>query len=234
MNTHSHPDMEPVPRILAHDNCGRVHKQTGMVLLFCLIFLTALTLLGLSASADTVLQNKLAANLQESEHAKQSALATLSWAEHWLLELDGPAPESCDEACDGLYVHARGDLPPHPEFESLSWWMDHGQEAGIDPLTGHRITNISADSFNRPVWVIEAVHAIPPAENGTDDLQVWYRILARGTGQTSTGISVIESMIVRSWTTNRSTVLTETGTSGRCPGSDPTAKCQRVSWRELR
>lgn len=234
MNTHYSPDIAAVPRTLAQGIRSRIHKQTGMVLLFCLIFLNALTLLGLSASADAVLQNKLAANLKESEHAKQSALAALSWAEHWLLALDGPAPESCTEACDGLYVHARGDLPAHPEFENLSWWMEHGHEAGIDPLTGHRITTISANSFNRPVWIIEAVHSIPPAQNGTEDLQVWYRILARGTGQTSTGISVIESMVVRSWATLDNTDFTETGTSGSCPGSEAIAKCRRVSWRELR
>ena len=57
--------------------------QTGMVLLLCLIFLMALTLLGLSASSDTILQSKLANNLQESERARQSALSALSWAEQW-------------------------------------------------------------------------------------------------------------------------------------------------------
>lgn len=226
--------MAPVPRILAQRNCCRLHQQTGVALLFCLIFLTALTLLGLSASADAVLQNRLAANLQETERAKQSAFAALSWAEHWLLELEGPAPESCAEACDGLYVHAPGDLPPHPEFESLSWWMDQGHEAGIDPLTGHRMTTISAESYNRPVWIIEAVHAIPPADNGTDDLQVWYRILARGSGQTGNGISVVESILVRSWASIDSTIVTKTGTAGICPGSEPSAKCGRVAWRELR
>ena len=90
--------------------------QSGMVLLLCLIFLMALTLLGLSASSDTILQSKLANNLQESERASQSALSALSWAEQWLLEFDGPAPETCSAPCDGLYLHATGSLPNHPEF----------------------------------------------------------------------------------------------------------------------
>ena len=159
----------------------------------------ALTLLGLSASSDTILQNKLASNLQETERAKQSALLALSWAEHWLLELDGPPPETCSAPCDGLYLHAAGDLPSHPESESYSWWMEQGHEAGINPLTGDRIATISSDSINTPVWIIEAVQTIPPAENGNPDLQVWYRILARGSGRTETAVSVIESIVVRSW-----------------------------------
>jgi Tfp pilus assembly protein PilX len=211
-----------------------MNTQAGMVLLFCLIFLTALTLLGLSASADTILQNKLAANLQETERAKQSALVALSWAEHWLLELDSPAPESCSEPCGGLFLHAAGGLPPHPEFEDLSWWMEQGHEAGIDPLTGNRITTITAGSMDPPTWIIETVHSILPAENGPTDLQVWYRILARGSGQTNAAVSVIESTVVRSWPAIDSTEPPAAAGSGPCPNSEPTAKCGRTAWRELR
>ena len=46
-----------------------INPQNGMVLLLCLIFLTALTLLGLSAASDTILQTQLSANLQEAERA---------------------------------------------------------------------------------------------------------------------------------------------------------------------
>lgn len=208
--------------------------QAGMVLLLCLLFLMALTLLGLSASADTILQNKLAANLQETERARQSALSALSWAEHWLLEVDGPVPATCSAPCNGLNLHAAGDLPPHPESGSFSWWLDQGHEAGINPLNGERIATLSSGSFNPPVWLIQVVKNIPPAENGTPDLQVWYRILARGSGQSETAVSVIESMVVRSWP-----VMEEAGppvkdVPGSCPGSDPDALCGRYAWRELR
>jgi len=208
--------------------------QSGMVLLLCLIFLLALTLLGLTASLDTILQNKLASNLQDTERAKQSALLTLSWAEHWLLEHDGPAPETCSTPCDGLYVHATGDLPSNPESENYSWWLEHGYEAGINPLNGDRIATLSSDSINRPVWIIEAVQTIPPAENGTPDTQVWYRLLARGSGRTETAVSVIESTVVRYWPASESTGLSDSLTPGPCPESEPPVACGRFTWRELR
>ncbi len=212
----------------------QLKPQAGMVLLLCLIFLTALTLLGLSASAEAILQNQLTANLQETERAKQSALSALSWAEDWLLGLEDTTPETCSTTCDGLKVHAQGSLPVNPEFRDLSWWLDQGHEAGIDPLTGELISNIASSSFNPPVWIIEAIHEILPAESGATDLQVWYRIMARGSGRTDTGISVIESIIVRSWASIESMEPTETGLAGICPGAEPGAKCGRVSWRELR
>jgi len=191
-----------------------------MVLLLCLIFLTALTLLGLSASAEAILQNQLAANLQETQRARQSALAALTWAEQWLLGLDESAPEICDTACGGLKVHSKGTLSANPESEDLSWWVDQGQEAGINPLTGARIARIAASSIEPPMWIIEVIHELPPTENEATDLEVWYRILARGSGRTVASVSVVESIVVRSWASTES--------------AEPTAKRGRVAWRELR
>ena len=208
-------------------------SQSGMVLLLCLIFLTALTLLGLSASGDTRLQSKLAGNLQETERTKQATLAALSWAEQWLLDLDGPAPDSCNDRCKGLYLHPTDDLPSNPEFQSRSWWMEQGQVAGIDPLTGNRVTPLAAGSTQSPLWIIETLQSVPPAENGTPDLQVWYRILVRGQGQTNAVVSVIESILVRSWPTGGNNQSQGDDTSFNCPGSAPGAKCGRVAWREL-
>ena len=208
--------------------------ETGMALLLCLLFLTALTLQGLSASAETIMQNKLAINLQESERARQSALAIQEWAESWLLQLDGSAPEICSQACDGLRLHAPGSLPPNPEFEDLSWWMDRGHEAGVDPLTGDRVDNISVGSINPSMWIIEAVHEIPAMENGSADLHAWYRILARGSGRTNIGVSVVESIVMRTWASIGRTDVPGIEAPGLCPGTEPVAKCGRVAWRELR
>ena len=213
---------------------GFPDSQTGMVLLLSLIFLTALTLLGLSASADTILQNQLVANFQETQRVKQSALATLSWAEHWLLELDGPVPEYCEKPCNGLYVHSPGELPPHPEFKNFSWWQGHGYEAGIVPLTGNTATRIATGTVYKPVWLIEVLYTVPPSDDGSRDLQVWYRILARGSGQANAVVSVIESIIVRSWPSIENPAPSKPDITKNCTGFKSATKCGRVSWRELR
>lgn len=96
------------------------------------------------------------------------------------------------------------------------------------------MATISGDSINTPVWIIEALKSIQPSENGNPDLQVWYRILARGSGRTASAISVIESTLVRSWPIHEDSELPVTDDSGACPGSDSPARCGRFAWRELR
>lgn len=196
-----------------------IKLKRGMVLLLCLMFLTALTLLGLSASADAILQHQLAANMQDTERATQSAQAALRWAERWLLDLEGPPPASCPNICEGFTVHPTGALVPHPEFESQSWWTTNGFEAGIDPLTGERLANFGAGNFNPPVWVIESVHEIAAAEDGSSPHQVWYRLLARGSGRRETAVSVVESTISRIWSASEDLDQPISG---------------RVSWRKLK
>jgi Tfp pilus assembly protein PilX len=205
-----------------------------MALLACLIFLAALTLLGLSASADTILQNQLVANFKEAERARQSALSALSWAESWLLELDGPVPDYCQKPCDGLYVHQPGELPTLPEYESPAWWQDHAYEIGADPLATEAATAVSSAENHKPVWLIEELHRIPPTGDDPKDLRVWYRIMARGNGRTQTAVSVIESIVVRSWPTVEYPASSGSHNGGSCADARHRQDCGRVSWRERR
>ena len=212
----------------------RTATQTGVVLLLCLLFLAALTLLGLSASAETVMQDMLTSNLQETQRARQSALAAQRWAEQWRLGLDGGEPLSCSQTCQGLFIHSAGSLPAGPETEELSWWTANGQEAGVDPLTGQRLAVFSTESRDPPLWVIERLQISLAVDTGADDDRAWYRILARGSGQTGTGFSVVESILTRPWRPAGTPESQGIPQPGRCPGFDPGLPCQRVGWRSLR
>ena len=212
----------------------RAATQTGVVLLLCLLFLTTLTLLGLSASAETVMQDMLASNLQETQRARQSALAAQLWAEQWILGQGGAEPMSCSRPCQGLFIHPPGSLPAHPETEDPSWWMANGHEGGVDPLTGQRLAVLSIDSIAPPLWVIELVHQTHAAESGAIDDQAWYRILARGSGWSGAGVSVAESIVTRPWRSAGTPDPVIDLLQGRCPGFDPDTPCRRVAWRSLR
>jgi Tfp pilus assembly protein PilX len=209
-------------------------QQTGVVLLLCLLFLTALTLLGLSASAETVMQDTLANNLQETQRARQSALAAQVWVERWLLGLEGTAPASCTQPCEGLFIHAAGSLPAQPGSQSRAWWLVNGHEAGVDPITGEQLATLSLDSIDPPLWLIEQLHEVAAVESGAAHDQAWYRIIARGSGRTQAGIAVIESIVTRPWPVAGTESQAALVPTGFCPGLDPAAPCQRIAWRILR
>jgi len=200
-------------------NIYQPKSQSGMVLLLCLMFLTALTILGLSASADTILQNQLAGNLQQTELAKQNARVALRWAEQWLKNTQGPAPGICTATCSGFTVHPLRSFQSQPEFADHTWWQSHGFEAGIDPLTGNRLANLSTRSLQPPLWIIEVAHDLPAEGDTADPDLVWYRLLARGSSETGTAISVVESIVAKSWSDDTEFARKNSG---------------RTSWRELR
>ena len=201
-------------------------QQSGMVLLLCLIFMTALTLLGLSASSDTILQRQLATNLRDAEYAKQTAHLSLKWAEQWISQLPATAMANCEQDCSGFYTHASGSVDNDLHFQPISTWLVLGFQAGIDPDTGSRLAFIGLDSVEPPIWVVENLHHSPAyvdsnvPENSTPE-QDWYRILVRSTGRMGNTVAVMESVIVRSADKNSQ-------------ASPPIPDTQRVSWRELR
>jgi Tfp pilus assembly protein PilX len=203
-----------------------------MVLLLCMIFLTAMMLLGLSASTDTILQSQLSSNLQETERARQNAQTTLIWAEQWLLKLESPLPENCESPCNPLPISSTGILPPDAEFKPYSWWQEVAYEAGTEPTEPRSETSVNNTSANNPLWLIEAIHSIPAAQDGSTDLHVWYRILARGSGRAGKVVAVVESLVVRPWPLVEPTEKLATQDSGIC--FDQAENCGRVSWRELR
>ncbi len=136
-------------------------RQRGMVLLLCLIFMTALTLLGLTASTDTITQTQLATNLHDSERARQNAQLSLQWAEQWLSALAGPALESCSTGCTGLFAHPADSLEYNLQSASLAWWISHGYEVGLDPDTGARLATVGVPGIDPPIWAIQSLHHSP-------------------------------------------------------------------------
>ena len=58
----------------------RYSKSRGMALVISLLLLIAITLMAVSAIRNTTMQEKMSANLNDREVAKQVAEATLSYA----------------------------------------------------------------------------------------------------------------------------------------------------------
>ena len=195
-----------------------------MVLLLCMIFLTAMMLLGLSASADTILQQQLAANLQKAEQVKQSAQTALETAEKWLLGLDKPAPDACQAPCSQALIHPAGTLPADLQYKPLAWWLAHGQAGDQNPST-------SKDTGSPSVWLVELAYSITVADR-PDERRSWYRVVARGSDPADTVVSVVESIVLKTWKDGENPPAEKSTIAASCtPGS---GDCGRQAWRRLR
>lgn len=193
-------------------------SQQGMVLLLCLIFMTSLTLLGLTATTDTITQRQLASNLLDAERTRQAGQLALQWAENWLLESSGPAPAICSSSCTGFYAHPVGSLVANIQSEDAAMWQALGFEAGVDPATGARLATLPTSGANPAMWIIQNLHHSAAASDGSTPELDWYRILVRATGQSETSVSVVESVVSKSWAEDETA----------------TAFSKRVAWQELR
>jgi len=197
---------------------SRQSHQHGMVLLLCLIFMTSMTLLSLTAATDTITQTQLAANLRDAERARHNGQLSLQWLEQWLFGKKGTAPENCSASCTGFFAHPADSLDYNLQSESLAWWTSQGYEVGLDPETGARLASIGTAGIDPTIWIIQSLHRSPASADGSTPQLDWYRILVRSTGRSANTVSVIESVVKVGW-------------SGTSAAAIP---ANRVAWQELR
>ncbi len=195
-----------------------------MVLLLCMIFLTAMMLLGLSSSADTILQSQLATNLQKAERVKQSAQTTLETGEKWLMDLGASAPGPCQAPCKQAVIHPAGTLPGDLQYKPLNWWLANGQAVGQNPPP-------SRNKSNPSVWLIESSYTGAVADR-PGERRSWYRILARASDPTDKVVSVVESIVLKTWTEQQKPSSTIPTDSALCAAGS--GDCGRMAWRRLR
>jgi Tfp pilus assembly protein PilX len=208
------------------------NSQAGIALLLCLLFLTAMALTGLNASADAILQNQLAANLKAQQQAEQAANDALDWAENWLRALELPAPASYSELQQPSYLSTLTDLPENVEQASIAWWRENAYQAGSYPENADKTPASSHYQAGQSLWMVIPVHWQPPAFDGSRGSRAWYRIVARGSQAETINVSIVESLFVRTWPSDEQ--LTTAGINNETWCVAKPGDCGRRAWRKMR
>ena len=155
-------------------------RQTGMILLFCLIFLALLSLMAVSGLESVLLQERMEANLRTSRNGFAAAEAALREAE---TRLGGECPD--------VGAGISGNLPrtaahwPQSAAGDSAWWQSHG--AGADfPGPGER-PRFHVESWRDPEvpQVLASAGTMPQSE------PLYYRVTARAVGSGSTILQVL-------------------------------------------
>lgn len=176
-------------------------EQRGAVLIFCLVFLLVLTLMGVSSMESTILEERMAGNMQDYSVAFQAAESALTDAEQWLAA-QLLWPSTSDDGSTGVWV--RDSMDPDTG-NSVPWW----RESSIDNATwwsnNGRAAEGESDLAADPRFIIEEYRVASRGESvaiGTgvqNRTRVFHRITARGTGRNASTVVVLQSTYVRSY-----------------------------------
>lgn len=207
-----------VMRMPAH----RPRHQRGVVLVIALIFLLLLTILAISASGRSLLQERMAGGLRNAQLAEQSAETALRGAEWklWTNTTDITAPPFVcvgGVVTGGCYRYdptntaAYGPAGVVTTFRDSAKWVDTGATTYMGPSGSVDFTALSGNDklAKNPVYIIEDMGVeLPPGvssglhESGStgtsgsgyaSTTRHIYRITARATGANPNTVRVLES-----------------------------------------
>ncbi len=172
-----------------------VPRERGVVLVMAMVFLLILTLIGVTTMSTTVLEEKMAGNMQDKNIAFQAAESALTTGENWLRPLTEMPRFDPAVTNDGL--HKQSDIST-PVWETPGIWtgsdvVDYEQLPGPLP-SGQLLSNVA----EQPRYLIEDLGPVqdplkiklppsPPTRNV-------FRITARGVGSSAQAVVMVQSV----------------------------------------
>lgn len=198
-------------------------QQRGATLVVALVFLIALTLLGIASMGGNTLQQRMAYSVGESNRAFQGAETGIvngeTWLDNQILQPVPDCPES-DAATCGDSLSIWPGRPPDPtqlevtiaNLRTPNWWINQGRPVGwryevgalIGPIAGqeYRVGGVAVatNSNNYPRYVVEVLGPDPSGSVTTGASSkvptLWYyQISSRGGGSLASGPSTITQSV---------------------------------------
>lgn len=163
-------------------------SQTGATLIVSLILLFVLAIIGLSSMQSTTVEEKMAGNMRDQSVAFQAAETALRAGEIFL----GTPILPVFNDSNGLYQPATGDTAL-PLWETIDWF---------DSSKVVTVSNLQiAGAIHNPVYIVEELSEVSDAtgslEAALPKVSAFYRITARGSGNSDTSRVLLQSVYKR-------------------------------------
>jgi len=178
--------MQPKPKF-------RPSPQQGSALLVSLIILVVMTLLGLSGMRTSVMEEKMAGNMRDSELAFQAAEAALRDAEKHIQDNVISTAAFDADGTDGLYNNDDSRI-----WESVDW-----TDASSLEYTGFDSSTTGVNVSTAPRYVIQHLASVGSASDklnlgnagqgtGAGTVEA-FTVTARGTGGSDTAVVYLQT-----------------------------------------
>jgi type IV pilus assembly protein PilX len=177
--------------------------QNGAVLIISLIMLLLITLIGISGSHVTGLEEKMTGNMRDENLAFQAAETALRAGES-VVKLNPPAFSvgSNGTGGTGLYTTVGTGAQSSGYWQTVDW----NNSTAVATYSGGSLNNVNS----APRYIIEELPSSTSTSTMTNtggSLEVgvagssqavsWYRITARGTGGTENAVVILQSIFKR-------------------------------------
>jgi type IV pilus assembly protein PilX len=176
-------------------------RQGGITLVITLVFMVALTLLGVGLVKATATEEQMGRNYRDYDRAFAAAEAALRDAEIRISGVYGaqplsypanwPATNTASNCSNGLCVFGSPNLPQPPIYANSSWSLDASPAAQLGNTTG---TPAIVGVSQQPNYYIEYINIVGyGAQGGT---QPAFRITAKGYGLFSTTQVLLQEVVL--------------------------------------
>ncbi len=186
----------------------RLPQQQGAILVFCLIFLTVLTMAGVSGMESTTLEERMSANMVDKERAFNAAETALQAGEAWLAAQIDPPVASTDGSTTVWVQNSMDPTPAGSDTDDGQYWWEH---ANMTPAwwanNGGAPASLPTVAV-QPRYLIERYRIVTTGKsiavgNGENtNPRTFYRITAIGWGIANTTSSMVQATFVQTYATN--------------------------------
>lgn len=172
-----------------HGSSLAPHRQRGAVLVVSMLLLLVMTVLALTASQATQMEERMAGNTRDLDLAFQASEAGVRGAEMRIDSVIAPKRRGsliCAQrnACDAV---GRADSNQDYSHAAQPWWNDNA----------YALTQRPTDLQREPQYVIEQWADVPDTLTTGSSMQksgtIYYVVAARALGPTETAVSIIET-----------------------------------------
>lgn len=170
-------------------------RQRGVILVVCLVLLVVLTLIATGGMQSTIVEERMAGNLQDYDLAFQAAESALEEAESWLDAQVLLPSTSADGSTHVWLLDA-----PDPDTDSSPWWDE--RDATWWGSKGHSLSGL-AEVSTQPDYVIEEYfsgfqgQSLNIGTGGFSSSRVIHRITGRGVGANANTEVLLQSTFIR-------------------------------------
>ena len=179
--------------------------QQGAILVFCLIFLTVLTMMGVSGMESTTLEERMSANMVDKERAFNAADTALQAAEAWLITQTTQPITSLDGSTTVWAENAMDPATTALGNEDGKYWWDHANmTAAWWTANGDAPANVPGVAV-QPRYLIEEFKTVDTGQSislGSGETtvpRIFHRITARGWGIATTTGAAVQATFVQTY-----------------------------------